>query len=110
MPNGLILTSLGRVTAAGHGEWAHVYNLACDRSGPWIIPGTPWRPHDDTGVNTQGTPVIWRPTPPRTVTVELTEDDARNIRNWAGDLHESGPAWRPDLYRACRAALEEVGA
>lgn len=88
-----ILTTRGEVRRIGHGQW--IYADAALLGGVWI---------DAESVDTinPDVAVIWRPTPPRTVTIELTENDARRCRD--DSPPPVGVITR--LAVACRDALE----
>lgn len=95
-PDGVILTTLGDARWAGRGEVALPGLTPDDNISDW---GNTRSLHTFTS----DTLVWWRPTPERTVTIELPESVAEEAsHDWCGD--EAADAVR----QACRDAIERL--
>lgn len=106
LADGWILTTLYRAELQGHGQWTHADNLrANDHTGEIDIePGSVWRDHNNLGGWKYNAIVIWRPTPPRTVTIELPESEVRRVADtcWWGATGDDV------VHEACRDAIARL--
>lgn len=94
--DGQMLTTRGEARRIGHGQWIPA-ELA--------FTGGTWNDAADTGANYPDEAVIWRPTPPRMVTIELAEDDARW---WAERGTQGYASGFIRIVEACRKALADL--
>lgn len=86
-PDGVILTTIGEARRIGHGQVLEAIYGPDEEDERWLLQ-TGWRPE---------VLVWWRPTPGRTVTIELPESVAREI---AGSEY-----WERENARRCFDAV-----
>jgi hypothetical protein len=92
-PRSFILTTMERVRQVGSGQVASVVSTAQYVWYAWDFP----RAADDDTI------VLWRPSPPRKVTIELDEDVAQR---WADGRDVPSGDDPVVIVGACRAALD----
>jgi hypothetical protein len=73
-PEPFIPTTMERVRRVRNGQVASVESTDLADVYWWDWDGPDWFDNEI---------VLWRPSPPRKVTIELREDDARNTSDWA---------------------------